>query len=71
MTEGGQFVGFNRQTGAPEFVSEAPSAGGSEKFQGVSGSPPLGHPAFPHHSQNGAYELPADLAPVAEMGPPK
>jgi hypothetical protein len=54
----GTFVGYNRNTGAPEFVAEAPS-GGEPKYSG--------HPAFGESQQHTTYELPGENAEVSEM----
>lgn len=62
----GMFVGFNRQTGAPEFVTEAPIP--SEKAI----ESRLSHPAFGRNSrQSTTYELPGEAPVVAEVGPYK
>lgn len=56
------FVGYNRQTGAPEFVTETID----EKAVWSR----LGHPAFGRNSrQSTTYELPGESPVVAEAGP--
>jgi hypothetical protein len=60
----GAFIGYNRQTGAPEFAAEAPMAEKSQK------EAPAAHPATePQSNQETTYELPGETPPVAEVGP--
>jgi hypothetical protein len=63
----GTFIGFNRQTGAPEFAMEAP-AGAQMGEKG----PPESHPAFGLGGTQGTtYELPGEQPHRGEIGPGK
>ncbi|KAF2672338.1 hypothetical protein BT63DRAFT_422820 [Microthyrium microscopicum] len=67
QVEAGTFMGYNRNTGAPEFATEAPSGGQEQSYKSHPGHTSM-QSAYgdPQHQQQ-TYELPGEHPQVAEM----